>query len=67
MTIQDAQNVILAGCNVVYNGITYLRADALELWYDRKEKRFQMALILMDRNLNSVTRAPADRCTVVPL
>ena len=67
MTIQDAQNVILAGCNVVYNGVTFLRAEAVELFYDRKEKAFKMSLIRLDRNLNSITRAPAERCTVIPL
>lgn len=67
MTVKDAQDVILAACNVVYNGVTYLRADGLELYYDRRAKRFHLALILMDRNLNSVTRAPADMCTLIPL
>lgn len=67
MTLQEAQQLIVLGCNVIYDGITYLRAEGIEIRYDRRNNRFLTALILMDRCLHSVTIAPIDKCTVVPL
>lgn len=68
MTVKDAEIIILARCEVIYNGITYARAVAYERWYDFKDKKWHMSLILQDRrNSNSIVRAVSERCTVVPL
>ena len=68
MTVKDAENIILARCEVIYNGITYARAVAYERWYDCRDKKWHMSLILQDcRNQNSIMRAVPERCTVIPL
>ena len=67
MTLEEAKQWIVAGCQIVYNGITYLRAVALEFRYDRNKHDFVLFLILLDRNQNSVIRVPAEKCVPIPL
>ena len=67
MTLEEAKQVTVAGCRVVCGGITYLCVDSLELRYDRKQHRWILYLILLDRNRNSVTRALAEKCEIIPL
>lgn len=45
---------------VRYNGGEYLRISEYILWYDAAGHR-QTSVSLLDKNNNSVTRAPADR------
>ncbi|MBQ8356218.1 MAG: hypothetical protein IJX39_00255 [Clostridia bacterium] len=67
MSEADAKQLMLTECQMVYDGIVYLRIDSLEIRYDRTKRTFVLYLLLLDRNRNSVTRAPAEKCVPVPL
>ena len=67
MTEEQAKSLMVAGCQMIYEGITYSHVESVRIRYNRKEHRYEIDLVLKDLRANSVTAAPADRCIPVPL
>ena len=67
MTEADARQGMLAGCEVVYNGVTYRCIKELVISYDRKKHKFVLFLLLEEMYVNRWVRVPGQACRLVPL
>lgn len=67
MTEHDWRMVMIAGCQICYDGITYKYIRSIEIEYDRHLHKERIYLVLQDMRANSVTRVSPEKVTVVPL
>ena len=67
MSEADAKSLMIAGCQIVYDGITYRRIQSVQLTYIRRDHKMVMLLVLEDMRANAVVVAPASKCVPVLL
>ena len=61
MCEHDWRMVMIAGCQIVYDGITYKYIRSIELEYDRHLHKVRMFLVLQDMRANSVVRVNPEK------
>ena len=62
MTEAEAKNLMIAGCQIIYDGIAYKWIRSVQLVYNRKNHTMDLWLMLEDMRANAVVVAPASKC-----
>lgn len=67
MSEAEAKNLMIAGCQIVYDGITYKWIRSVQIVYNRRDHKLELYLMLEDMRANAVVVAPASNCRPIPL
>ena len=65
MSEADAKSLMIAGCEIIYDGITYKRIQSVQLTYNRRYHQLSLLLVLEDMRANCLVVAPASKCVPV--